>query len=677
MGSRRVTRSQNLRVFEVQTASSSGRPPNNQIVRALLQPCSLEVGDMSVKIADDPAKSNCSTCTGCINDGNEEAGDGLPSSAVNLSLHCDGSVQLSRVMRCPSSARSRKNLYNPHSTNQCSSSSHPSRMTRNPSLNRIRDNLASTESSSICDGILAEPTQAARVISCPIPNNSTKKRCLQDDNIIHENERQFDFGGISESDVLKCRSGQSSYPLRALKTIPNFQEFHTDNQTSHTPPALKTISNIHESQVDNDDSNINRLPDEILCMIFSYLPQLELLRNCSKVCHRWLSVSSSSVLWQTLSFCGQDIPIEHVCGSIRFSPMLKSITIKDRCDVDVILHVLQQHCRRLETINLVRCRPTDGSHQTLRAKFLYPFLKKAQLRNINLKGTDYRSKKFFQILSTMPDLKKLNISCSRGVSPQLLSEVAMNSNLKVFKNKWHSNSIYNGPKSMTIQLPGKIDDWACAYNLLFESAGKSLTTLEFYAAGISDSALAGIAKCRHLKKLCIYNANCLASESMAAIGSLLELKELLLHNAKLTTADVAHAFQTGNLSGLQSLHFNDSITANSDDVSADSCVKVAAEKLKKLKHLSITKCRELTDQGVEAVLTHCSDLLTLDLNGGLGISGQSFLLIPTRTPQLKLLIVEEDCPPEKNILLKTLVDNHSITVDRVSSWKHRTTSYLL
>lgn len=764
---RRVTRSRNLRCVEAQGASCSGRPDDNQIVRPPQQDCPLEVENVSDKISDVHAltvKPNCATDAGSdtVNNGSGESSEGAqgePLPEENLSLQCDGSLQPSRVMRCPPYIRSRKNLCPPYSTSQSDASTQPARVMRCPLPSRFRETSSPMECSSTSDAPGGASAHPARVMRCAVPNYPIRKRHSQDEPLIHENEAQapkvmrcplpgrssrtvkcedkvalpstsqfqamkhspstsnnlmncessvsffhgslvpfeglplHDSGGTAESEVLKCRSGQSSYPLRALKTVSNYNECQNDSDPfqalkpvssnnedqidGDSLPVWKTILKKNEGQIDGEDTYINRLPNEILCMIFSYLPQLELLRHCSMVCHRWLAVASSPMLWQTLSFCGQDIPIEHVCGSIRFSPMLKSITIKDRIDIDIILPVLQQCCKRLETINLVRCRPSDGVNKSLRAKFLYPFLRKAQLRNLNLKGTDYRSKKFYQILSTMPALKKLNISSSRSVTPQILSEIAMNSNLKVFKNKWHSNSIYNGPKSMTIQLPGKIDDWACAYNLLFQSAGKSLTTLEFYAAGISDSALAALSKCTHLKKLCVYNANCLASESMAGISSLTELQELLLHNAKLTTVDIVHAFQAGNLCGLQCLHLNDSIPLNSDDVSADACVKVVAEKCPKLKHLSITKCCGLTDTGVESVLTHCSELLTLDLNGGLGISGRSFLLIPMRTPQLKLLVVEEDCSQEKNNILKTLIDGHGISVDRISSWKHRTTSYLL
>ncbi|XP_034235226.1 F-box/LRR-repeat protein 7-like isoform X2 [Thrips palmi] len=492
---------------------------------------------------------------------------------------------------------------------------------------------------------------------------------------------------VADPESLKCREGQSSYPLRALKIVPKYHDngFGIAAKPKVKPHTVKEdviktndMCSGYGRSTEFDNSPINFLPNEIFCMIFSYLPQLELLRTCSRVCHRWRSIAMTPTLWQTLCIRGQDVPIEIVRGCIKQSSMLKSITIKDRQDIDAILPVLHQQSKRLESVNLIRCRPCDASKRNLHAKYLYPFLRKGQLHNLNLKGTDYKSRKFYQMLSGLPSLEKLNISCSKSISPQILVEIAKQKNLKVFKNKWHSNSIYHGPKSMTIQLPGKIDEWSNAYSQLFHNAGRNLTTLEFYAAGISNAALLSLSNCKKLKKLFIYNANCFGSESMAAVCNLPELQELLIHNAKLKAVDVLDTFQNGNLSGLQCLHLNECVQMTSnEDVSADACLKMLAEKCAQLKHLSFTKCCSVSDDGVQSVLRNCPKLESLDLNGAHGVSGQSFLEIPNHTPHLKLLITEENCSEQKSEVLKTLIEKHGINVSTVSTWKHRCTPHLL
>lgn len=491
----------------------------------------------------------------------------------------------------------------------------------------------------------------------------------------------LDVTGHLES--LKCRQGQSSYSLRALKIVPKYH----DNGFGITMKQKAKLNNTKEDvlrtnredaqKIEFENSPINFLPNEIVCMIFSYLPQLELLRTCSRVCHRWRSIAMTPSLWQTLCIRGQDVPIEIVRGCIKQSSILKSITIKDRNDIDAILPVLHQQSKRLESVNLIRCRPCDASKRNLHAKYLYPFLRKGQLHNLNLKGTDYKSRKFYQMLSILPSLEKLNISCSKSISPQILIEIAKQTNLKVFKNKWHSNSIYHGPTSMTIQLPGKIDEWSNAYSQLFSNAGRNLTTLEFYAAGISNAALLGLSNCKKLKKLFIYNANCFGNESMAAVCNLPELQELLIQNAKLKSDDFLNTFQNGNLSGLKCLHLNECVQSSSDEISADACLKVVAEKCVQLRHFSFTKCSSVSDDGVQTVLHNCSKLESLDLNGALGVSGKSLLMIPDRTPLLKLLIIEENCSEQKSEVIKTLMEKHGISVSTDSTWKHRCTPYLL
>lgn len=488
----------------------------------------------------------------------------------------------------------------------------------------------------------------------------------------------------SEPEVLKCRSGLSSYSLRVLKTVPWYSEKWSVSrpQSMNKRRARNNqLEAMNDRQIwisENKSSPIHSLPDELLCEIFSFLPQLDILRTYSKVCHRWHNISRSPPLWQKLSFSGPVIPFKVVDGLIRLAaPYLKSITLKDRGDADLILPLLHQQCKRLENVNLVRCSPCDAGQRSLRAKFLYPFLKRSQLRSLNLKGTNYKSRKFYQLLSKMPHLKTLNISCCRSVTPQILSEIAKHTNLKVFKNKWHSDSKYHGSKSMTIQLPGKIDEWSTAYHLLFQNAGKSLTTLEFYAAGINDSALSGLASCKNLKKLSVFNANCFGSESISAVGSLPNLLELLIHNAKITTTELENAFQAGNLGNLKCLHLNDSVLASRTDVSADNCLETIAQKCQFLQHLSFTKCSSLTDTGVKYVLTSCPALLSLDVYGCPAISGQSFLLIPSSSPRLKLLVIEENCPEEKKSITQGLSVSHGIITQTASTWKQRTTPFYL
>lgn len=180
---------------------------------------------------------------------------------------------------------------------------------------------------------------------------------------------------VDESKTLNCRSGPSSYSLRALKTIPLYSEYGSIPVSM--PESRKRVKrdtygtvNCCDDVVSSDRGPINFLPDEVLCkvcfsfnlfmfysyktfisknviyhfilnfQIFSYLPQLQLIKSCERVNRRWHFVARSPPLWNTLYFKGDDACIETVAGLIRFAPAgtLKTITVKDRWGMQFYLH---------------------------------------------------------------------------------------------------------------------------------------------------------------------------------------------------------------------------------------------------------------------------------------------------------------------------------------------------
>lgn len=50
---------------------------------------------------------------------------------------------------------------------------------------------------------------------------------------------------------------------------------------------------------DDDPFTTEDLPDEILCIIFSYLPSSESLRAAQRVCQRWYDVMYYDNIWQS------------------------------------------------------------------------------------------------------------------------------------------------------------------------------------------------------------------------------------------------------------------------------------------------------------------------------------------------------------------------------------------
>lgn len=105
-------------------------------------------------------------------------------------------------------------------------------------------------------------------------------------------------------------------------------------------------------------ASFDRLSDEVILRIFSYLPHKEILR-ISIVCKRWLKVASDSRLWTHVSL-RPEISGLHVTNtdllvniiSQRFGTSLKYIELPIELITHTILHELASKCPNLSQILL-------------------------------------------------------------------------------------------------------------------------------------------------------------------------------------------------------------------------------------------------------------------------------------------------------------------------------------
>lgn len=105
-------------------------------------------------------------------------------------------------------------------------------------------------------------------------------------------------------------------------------------------------------------ANFERLSDDVLLRIFSYLPHKEVLR-ISTVCKRWLKIASDSRLWTHVSL-RPEISGLHVTNtdllaniiSTRFGSSLKYIELPIELITHTILHELASKCPNLTQILL-------------------------------------------------------------------------------------------------------------------------------------------------------------------------------------------------------------------------------------------------------------------------------------------------------------------------------------
>ncbi|EEC10161.1 conserved hypothetical protein [Ixodes scapularis] len=98
---------------------------------------------------------------------------------------------------------------------------------------------------------------------------------------------------------------------------------------------------------------IDKLPDKVLLLVFSYLPQREVGR-LARVCRKWRTVSADSRLWTHVSL-RPEVSGLHVSSiekllaliSVRFGPSLRYIELPIELITHTVLHELGNKCPNL------------------------------------------------------------------------------------------------------------------------------------------------------------------------------------------------------------------------------------------------------------------------------------------------------------------------------------------
>ncbi|KAI4465694.1 leucine-rich repeat domain superfamily [Holotrichia oblita] len=186
-----------------------------------------------------------------------------------------------------------------------------------------------------------------------------------------------------------------------------------------------------------NDTHINNLPDEVLLNIFCYFTTKQLYCQIRPVCRRWMVLTMSPILWRVIDV-KNEVPTHVLTYWIKTSPLLKSFSIQNRNDADIIadqvnkityssnldsnyyryiskwLSILLQHfdilifsgilqlakcCKQLESIKMQNCwgspkccfiRSTPLCTLVTRCNNLY---------NFNFSQSRFVSRKFFRLIS--------------------------------------------------------------------------------------------------------------------------------------------------------------------------------------------------------------------------------------------------------------------------------------
>lgn len=128
----------------------------------------------------------------------------------------------------------------------------------------------------------------------------------------------------------------------------------------------------------NKLTNIEKLPNEILCDIFSRLSVKDLFFNVRTVCRRWRDVAMTPQLWTKIEVEG-DISTTILTKWVKSAVLLKDLTMTNRNDANIMTEMVccsfgnvitfdfsfnlrsksvfkvSKHCRNLERIKLSNC----------------------------------------------------------------------------------------------------------------------------------------------------------------------------------------------------------------------------------------------------------------------------------------------------------------------------------
>ena len=316
-----------------------------------------------------------------------------------------------------------------------------------------------------------------------------------------------------------------------------------------------------DSEEDLDvDNFFNKLPDEIIVKIFSFLSRRDLALRVAMINKRFHDLSLVPSLWQTVH-----IPVERSMSLteahklLERCSMLKHLFIKRRLDSEFIAIYALEYCPRLERLELVYCEKPSVFFLEAVGEF------GLSLRNLNLWGTslDPELLNSGQCLSRLTHLDLFNC---KGLTDSGLREIADNCKSLQYFNM----------EEVTLLS----DD---AMNYFIDGVQNSIRDLLIDGESLTDNSFKHLSKCKRLEKLGVTFADSMESDGLQAISRLSRLKWLKVRRGKsLNDSDFVRAFKE--------------------------------EKLKNLTNLDLSECAGLEDRGMDIIAHNCPDLVYLTLD---------------------------------------------------------------
>ena len=265
---------------------------------------------------------------------------------------------------------------------------------------------------------------------------------------------------------------------------------------------------------------------------------------------------------------------------------------------DDFLFKLAERCPQLTALDLTYCSFGEAGLKAVAAGC--PQLRTVLLNACHRRGGESVTDPFVIALAgNCPQLTELDLSQCRALTDRALLALSQ-SCTQLQTLKLHGN----GPCTHT---GGGIYDAG-----VIAVACPSITKLDLNSCKITDAAVFAIAH------------NCPLLTDLDIGGIRLQEEEKISCNAILTLARACPALQA--LRMYQNRNVDDNAAA------------VLAPALSNLRHLCLNGC-EVGDQGMEAILRHCSRLTFLDLCNAMKITDNTIQMVANRLPDLQMLIL--------------------------------------
>lgn len=354
---------------------------------------------------------------------------------------------------------------------------------------------------------------------------------------------------------------------------------------------------------------INDLPDSILLKIFSILSSRRLytLFRLRSVCRKWKAFASDSDLWRRIVFPDKMFfEMEVLERLITWCDNVVEVDISNstnRGDYEW-LELIATKCPNIHILKAKHCSINDEGVR----KLAYSCTK---LRELVLSCRSPTSGCFIDILRNCPRLESLHI----------FHQDDENGTRAAFQlsNEFIKSLLTSNIKSFCCQLPGFSSEGAFMMGNYITCQSSKLEKLDLSGSStLTDQMLMFIAsKCPKLKSLNISHCSNVSEFGMIGIATVCPLLETIITNnaggnmllATMTTGAVEAL--TTNCKNLQSL---DLTTGNQRSPATNGTLQLIAAKCPTLKHLSVSGCCQITDEGIIAIANSCKFLTSLNIS---------------------------------------------------------------